>query len=1374
MFRTLRLPFTLTLLASAIAASFARPPEPWQEDAIGEVRHRGGFQVEKGLWRINGAGNRIGEKSDHFYFVWQAIEGDTTMVAHFARGLEFVDPMATAGLMIRSSFEPGAKMAYMGVTSMQGVVFRARAQADGGATEVRRDGKYTSAQKGPGVWLRLERRGDTITGAVSEDGQTFQEIGRTAVDLSGTALVGLAITSRNPGYQYGFAWFDKVNISGTPGEAPARPKGPEAIAPPDEPPAAQPGVDVIEVLFGEEPVERGLTFDRTAVKPAKVKLRDKVYQSWVADRSADPGAGWARSFRFRVTDPRFQNGGRPAGVVEVTYHLPTWAGVHVKADTKSGGREIGSGWGNTSNWQTVRINFDDAYFGGREHGSEGPLPVDGFDLRIDGANAGLYLRRVRIIGYDPKQNIAWDRMVKVQRVTADTEGGILAFPRGKDQKLTVDLRNLAYVPRDIHYTLTIRDAEKIVHQGSGSVRLKEDSRVDVPLLFDTGEWPLGPYTGSLDIRLEEGDETPLFTREMHLGVVSDARLAKARPGEYLYGLDTANNTIFRSQDETGLAYFRLMGVDLIRNLHDKGEKKNLEDTGRALERLAAQGVQAMMGMDPPKQPKAADRAKELQNKTNAIREIAKAHAGRGPGRIHFFELGNEPDLKFFFPGPIPEYLEGYYALYDAIKEGAMEAGLAKDGTMVMNGGLSFAGPEGDKRSRELIRLVDPEKIDAIAYHAHGRGIGAQRMAYERVLGVAGEYGKADRPFIDTESGFSAQNEAGLLVQARSVVEKIVFAQSVGMPTLMFFRLFMEGTGSEGGYGLTQNRVEPRPSVLSYRHLVERLRHHVFAKTLDFDGEAGTDGVGAFLFEGRDDRGMADGRMALVLFSEKPARHTLNVQLAAADSKVGDLRVYDLWGNRSPATLMDGNVASLEVGVDPVYLVWDNAGPAAEVAVAKPLLSIRTDEPLLAGATTKLPVTVRNPSATPLKAQVTIQAHARVPVTVTPGRIDLEIPGDATVERELEVKLGDAAQPLAMPRWWKVFLDADHAELSSDQLAEIPTMLGDKSGEFVWTERNRIDFGSLAGSVKERRPAMAYAVIDSPTDVELPVAASADWWMAWYVNGRKVYDTLEKGNQHRTLADQPFALPLKAGRNVVAVAVLSGSGGWTLDYGGPKELQLATETIDPDRLELKLSSGGGILARQLSPLQIRGPVPLLGEVGDLNEPKSWNVLEPLLFLAEQEVENSWMKEPDQTRWYKGETDLSAKVWLRDGGDRLHLAVAVRDDVLVQSDPASGRAISDHLLLRVFDDLGAEILNIQAGMVDGKMTALTSSDAVSVSGSRDDADSRTFYHLSWPKGLVGNSPFRLSVSVTDNDAGYVKQTLESPEPHGIRLRTTGQQH
>ncbi len=98
--------------------------------------------------------------------------------------------------------------------------------------------------------------------------------------------------------------------------------------------------------------------------------------------------------------------------VEITYHMPTGNGWSLSADTKTGGKRVGGGGTGSTNWRTAKIRIDDAFFGARDPKSGAKMSVDGFDLRLDAINTPIYLKSVKIVGYDPTNNVYWPRMLK--------------------------------------------------------------------------------------------------------------------------------------------------------------------------------------------------------------------------------------------------------------------------------------------------------------------------------------------------------------------------------------------------------------------------------------------------------------------------------------------------------------------------------------------------------------------------------------------------------------------------------------------------------------------------------------------------------------------------------------------------------------------------------------------------------------------------------------------------------------------------------------------------------------------------------------------------------------------------------------------------
>ena len=430
-----------------------------------------------------------------------------------------------------------------------------------------------------------------------------------------------------------------------------------------------------------------------------------------------------------------------------------------------------------------------------------------------------------------------------------------------------------------------------------------------------------------------------------------------------------------------------------------------------------------------------------------------------------------------------------------------------------------------------------------------------------------------------------------------------------------------------------------------------------------------------------------------------------------------------------------------------------------------------DGTLLAGTDNALKVTARNISAVPIQAQITVEANSRLPIEVTPTTREITIPADGVVEIPLAVKLGAAKAPLNLPHWWKVFADADSSRMNANDWSEVPDDLPGKEGSvrgtYAAATDNMLAIDKVAGGYGERRNAVAYAIIDSPMAMKLPVAAYADFWMAWYVNGEKVYDGLSNGGG--LLADHLFELPLKAGRNVIAARVQSGSQGWKLHFGGPAEREAAVNGKPADAVRVTLKSGDTVLSTQQYALQITAPVASLDPATAPDALAEWMKLEPLASLGENEITNFFVKEPDTSRWYQGEADLSATAWLVSSGDSLQMLVAVKDDNSVEAKSAAELDKSDNL--RVVLAGATKIADARFGLSEGRTISSGDLAGVTAQVSRDENAATTLYRLTIPRALVGATPFRLSLSMGDNDSSFLKQELRlgdvSQPNQGLRL-------
>ena len=100
--------------------------------------------------------------------------------------------------------------------------------------------------------------------------------------------------------------------------------------------------------------------------------------------------------------------------------------------------------------------------------------------------------------------------------------------------------------------------------------------------------------------------------------------------------------------------------------------------------------------------------------------------------------------------------------------------------------------------------------------------------------------------------------------------------------------------------------------------------------------------------------------------------------------------------------------------------------------------------------------------------------------------------------------------------------------------------------------NRIDLVRKGERVVENSSAVLYNEFESDQEGFMRTGFSADWRMRVFLNGEEVYSTLASGNGTNSYSagDHSVNLPVRKGRNLLAVQVLSGSAGWCLVWGTP--------------------------------------------------------------------------------------------------------------------------------------------------------------------------------------------------------------------------------
>ena len=179
---------------------------------IGGPNRRGNNNFSNDVWTVNGSGNGFNEGSNtSYYFVHTQLSGDGEMIAK-VNSLENTNVDAGAALVLRTSLtDPRGDNATISARPTEGSQFSSRGTdaADGSGSQT-----FPLSNLPDGdVWLRLERRGNSVVGYVGPDGVTWAPMNHVIFDdLPDTVFIGLASTSATNNFR-ATAVFSNVQIS---------------------------------------------------------------------------------------------------------------------------------------------------------------------------------------------------------------------------------------------------------------------------------------------------------------------------------------------------------------------------------------------------------------------------------------------------------------------------------------------------------------------------------------------------------------------------------------------------------------------------------------------------------------------------------------------------------------------------------------------------------------------------------------------------------------------------------------------------------------------------------------------------------------------------------------------------------------------------------------------------------------------------------------------------------------------------------------------------------------------------------------------------------------------------------------------------------
>ena len=154
--------------------------------------------------------------------------------------------------------------------------------------------------------------------------------------------------------------------------------------------------------------------------------------------------------------------------------------------------------------------------------------------------------------------------------------------------------------------------------------------------------------------------------------------------------------------------------------------------------------------------------------------------------------------------------------------------------------------------------------------------------------------------------------------------------------------------------------------------------------------------------------------------------------------------------------------------------------------------------------------------------------------------------------------GHERMELDFSEQWTVFIrpELEHVDLTSYN--QIPDELGGV-GAAVASFTNG-QFAIIEEQYREGTPVVLMNEFDAPADGAMQIGCGADWFFEFFANSKSIYSTLRYGNEsiEYSIENHIFDIPVKKGRNLVAVLLRSGSQGWKFFYGKPPYRDFASE------------------------------------------------------------------------------------------------------------------------------------------------------------------------------------------------------------------------
>ena len=285
-------------------------------------------------------------------------------------------------------------------------------------------------------------------------------------------------------------------------------------------------------------------------------------------------------------------------------------------------------------------------------------------------------------------------------------------------------------------------------------------------------------------------------------------------------------------------------------------------------------------------------------------------------RIDYYEIGNEWDLRSFFPsGSFEDAAAILREAYAGLKRGCPACCVTTCG-WASSGSTRDAVTNGRNRIQELVLTRAKDFFDVHAIHCHGSFASYERAIRNHFFPMRTRTGVAEKPWFSNETALSSRWSER--AAANAVWKKILWAWAHGSVDYIWYNL--KGTGwnpqdAEQGYGLLTADFFPRDAYVAFAALATVVGGADFRRKI-FDED------GRYWYEFA-----RKGVVVLTAWHESETVEKMSVKTDASCA----WRV-DLMGNRTRLAQVDGRVA-FAVSSEPCAIILKDASFAEPEATA---------------------------------------------------------------------------------------------------------------------------------------------------------------------------------------------------------------------------------------------------------------------------------------------------------------------------------------------------------------------------------------------------------------------------------------------------------